>query len=66
MGVWNDNEANMTIDNIIYWHSKFGDDGIQFRYENLEQWNAEGYDINSYIKDPLFKDHDNRLFTFKS
>ena len=56
----------MTIDNIIYWHSKFGDDGIQFRYENLEQWNAEGYDINSYIKDPLFKDHDNRLFTFKS
>jgi len=66
MGAWNDKEANMTIDNNIYWHSKLGADGIQFRYENLEQWNVKGYDINSYIEDPLFTDPDNRIFTFKS
>jgi hypothetical protein len=66
MGAWNDKEANMTIDNNIYWHSKLGADGIQFRYENLTQWNAKGYDVNSHIEDPLFTDPDNRIFTFKS
>ena len=66
IGAWNDKEANMTIDNNIYWHSKLGADGIQFRYENLTQWNAKGYDVNSHIEDPLFTDPDNRIFTFKS
>ena len=66
MGAWNDKEANMTIDNNIYWHSKLGADGIQFRYENLTQWNAKGYDVNSHIEDPLFTDPENRIFTFKS
>ena len=61
MGAWNDNDADMTIDKNIYWHSKLGADGIQFRYENLEQWNAKGYDVNSYIEDPLFTDPDNRI-----
>ena len=66
MGAWNDDEANMTIDQNIYWHSKLGTDGIAFRYENLEQWRAKGHDINSYLEDPLFTDPENRIFTFKS
>lgn len=66
MGAFKDTDADMTIDNNIYWHSQKGADGIVFRYENITQWRARGYDINGFLEDPLFTDPENRDFTFKS
>ena len=65
VGPWNDEKADMTIDNNIYWHATKGKEGIKFRYLNYTQWKARGYDLNSLIEDPMFTDHEKRDFTFK-
>ena len=64
-GPWNDEDADMTINNNIYWHYTKGADGIIFRYLNFSEWNKRGYDEDSYIIDPMFTDPENRDFTFK-
>ena len=65
VGPWNDNDANMTIDNNIYWHATKGKEGITFRYDNYTKWISRGYDANSLIEDPMFTNHESRDFTFK-
>ena len=64
-GGWNNEPTNMTIDNNLYWHVKNGAEGFLFRYKNLTQWQALGYDLNSLIEDPMFTNHEKRDFTFK-
>ena len=64
-GPWNDEDADMTINNNIYWHYTKGADGIIFRYLNFSEWNKRGYDEDSYIIDPMFTDPENRDFSFK-
>ena len=66
IGPWNNNDANMTINNNIYWHATKGKEGITFRWDNYEQWISRGYDIDSLIEDPMFTDHEKRDFTFKN
>ena len=64
-GAWNDEPTNMTIDNNLYWNVETGAEGFLFRYKDITQWNALGYDLNSLIADPMFNDYTKRDFTFK-
>ena len=64
VGPWNDEDADMTINNNLYWHATKGKDGIKFRYLDFDQWKERGFDTNSIIADPMFKDHENRDFSF--
>ena len=65
VGPWNDESADMTIDNNLYWHATKGKEGIKFRYLNYDEWTKRGYDIHSVIEDPMFKNHEERDFSFE-
>ena len=64
-GGWSDEPTNMTINNNLYWHVETGAEEFLFRYKDIDQWHALGYDLDSLIADPMFNDYMARDFSFK-
>lgn len=58
-GPWT--KMNVELDNNLYWSLK---GSVDFQGNDFEEWKKNGYDKNSFITDPLFKDPTNNDFSF--
>ncbi len=58
-GPWD--KMNVIIDQNIYWDL---DRPVSLLGENMKKWQENGYDLQSYVQDPGFKDPENGDFTF--
>ncbi len=51
-GAWNIDEKRAHLNNNLYWNA--GRAPITFAGKSLDQWRAQGHDLNSLIADPMF------------
>ncbi len=60
-GAWDD--VNAEIDNNIYWNINGSD--YNFNNHDFKEWQKLGFDKNSFISNPYFKDAEGFNFNFK-
>lgn len=52
-------------DQNLYWNVNFPDAPLLLKNKSMKEWQAEGYDLNSTIADPLFVDPKNGDYSVK-
>jgi len=52
-------------DRNLYWNVNFPDSPNILKNKSMKEWKKEGYDLNSLIADPLFKDPRNGNYSVK-